>query len=320
MPSFPKFVEFHEEGPREGFQFVKKLFPLAERKALIEALARTGLAEIQVASFVSPKAVPQMADSEQLFESLTRYPGVKYTGLWLNERGFHRARHVKNIDLKGKMSFYTTNTFSRQNNNCTVVEMRDSQRNWLKLYKEHGVPLDAAYIMTAFGCNFEGEVPITAVTDLVHWIENTVAEEGMQLPALYLADTVGWATPKTLGERVDAVRRIMPDVRIGLHLHDTRGLGAANFHAALGMGIDLFDSSVGGLGGCPFCGHGASAAGNICTEDMVFLCHELGIATGIDLEALIDCAQMAERIIGETLTGHVMHAGSLKEYRSKTHA
>jgi hydroxymethylglutaryl-CoA lyase len=315
MKHMPKFVEFHEEGPREGLQFDKRLFPLEQRRAFIEALAQTGLNQIQVASFVSPKRVPQMADAEALFASLTRYPGVAYTGLWLNEQGFERARRATNIDLVGGLNFYTSDAFSRMNNNCTAVEMRDRQRAWIGKYAEAGVPLENAYIMTAFGCNFEGEIALKAVTDLVKWIKDLCAEENVSLSKLYLCDTVGWANPNSIRQRVDAVREIMPEIRVGLHLHDTRGLGAANFYAGLNMGVDLFDSSVAGLGGCPFCGHDTTAAGNICTEDMVFMCHELGIETGINLEALIEAARLAERMFELPLTGHVMHAGSLATYR-----
>lgn len=321
MTTLPKFVEFHEEGPREGFQFDKRLFPLQQRRDLIEALARSGLRQIQVASFVSPKRVPQMADAEALFASLTRYPGVQYTGLWLNDQGFERALAVKNIDLVGSLNFYTSDPFSRMNNNCSADEMRDRQRAWIPRYAAANVPLESAYIMTAFGCNLSGSVPAQAVSNLVQWIATLCEEEGVVLPKLYLCDTVGWANPESVRRGVDAVRSVMPDVRVGLHLHDTRGLGAANFHAALQMGVDLFDSSVAGLGGCPFCGHGeTAAAGNICTEDMVFLCHELGIETGVDLEALIEAARMAERIFETPLTGHVMHAGSLAAYRGDARA
>ncbi|GAA4326060.1 hydroxymethylglutaryl-CoA lyase [Pigmentiphaga soli] len=315
MTSLPKFVEFHEEGPREGFQFERGRFPLEQRAALVDALALAGLPQIQVASFVHPGKVPQMADAEALFASLTPRPGVKYTGLWLNARGFERAREAAHITLTGSLNFYTSDAFSRMNNNCSAAEMREAQRDWIPRYEEAGVPLDAAYIMTAFGCNFEGEIPVAKVTELARWIAALNTEPGVAIPKLYLCDTVGWANPDSVRRRVDAVKSVLPDVRVGLHLHDTRGLGAANFHAALQMGIDLFDSSVAGLGGCPFCGHSTQAAGNICTEDMVFLCHELGIETGIDLEALIEAAQLAERIIGRPLGGRVMHAGSLQGFR-----
>jgi hydroxymethylglutaryl-CoA lyase len=317
MSDLPKRVTFHEEGPREGFQIEKKIYPLADRAALVEALAETGLPQIQVASFVNPKKVPSMADTEQLFAAIKKKPGVAYTGLWLNEQGFLRAKATPGVDLKGKLSYYASDRFAMMNNNCSAAEMRERSLRWLDLYKEAGIALDSATIMVSFGCNIQGDVPISAVTDTVRWLDGVFKERGLTLPKLYLADTVGWANPDSIKRRVAAVREIMPNVRVGLHLHDTRGLGGANFYAALEMGVDLFDSSVAGLGGCPFCGndHG-SAAGNICTEDMVFLCQELGIETGIDLEKLIDASRMAERIIGRTLTGKVMHAGSLAKFRA----
>jgi len=316
MTSLPKFVEFHEEGPREGFQFEKTLFPLEKRLALIDALAQTGVSQIQVASFVHPKVVPQMADTEELFARLKPRPGIAYTGLWLNERGFERALKVPNITLQGGLNFYASDAFSRMNNNRSAIEVRDAQRAWVLLYADAGVPLETAHIMTAFGCNLEGAIATSKVTSLVRWIADLCHDLDIKLPKIYLCDTVGWAAPNTIRRMVDAVREIVPEARIGLHLHDTRGLGAANFFAALEMGIDLFDSSVAGLGGCPFCGHSSAAAGNICTEDMVFMCHELGIETGINLEALIEAAQLAESIFDKTLTGHVMHAGSLKNFRN----
>ncbi len=317
MSDFPKRVEFHEEGPREGFQIEKKIYPLADRVALVEALAETGLTHIQVASFVNPKKVPSMADTEQLFGAIKKRLGVRYTALWLNEQGFLRAKATPGVDLDGKLSYYASDRFAMMNNNCSADEMRERSLRWLDLYAEAGVAVDSALIMVAFGCNIQGEVPVSAITDTVRWLERALKERRLTLPKLYLADTVGWANPASIRRRVAAVREIMPDVRVGLHLHDTRGLGGANVLAALEMGVDLFDSSVAGLGGCPFCGneHG-TAAGNICTEDTVFLCHELGIETGIDLERLIEASQLAERIIGRPLSGKIMHAGSLAKFRA----
>jgi hydroxymethylglutaryl-CoA lyase len=137
------------------------------------------------------------------------------------------------------------------------------------------------------------------------------AQEGLALPAFYLADTVGWAAPSAIERLVGPLRERHPDLRIGLHLHDTRGSGLANVYAALRLGVDLYDASVAGLGGCPFAGHASGSAGNICTEDLVFMAHEMGIATGVDLNALIEVAREAEHIIGHPLAGRVMHAGGL---------
>ncbi|WP_439596093.1 hydroxymethylglutaryl-CoA lyase [Falsiroseomonas sp.] len=318
MSDRPKKVEFREEGPREGFQIEKTIFPLAERVKLVEALAETGLHHIQVASFVSPKHVPQMADSAEFFAAIRRKPGVHYTGLWLNEQGFARARATGHVDLQGKISLYASDAFAQRNNRCSAVEMAERQKGWLDLYAEAGVKPDYAIIMAAFGCNYEGDIPPERVVALARYAQDICAERGEKLPQIFLADTMGWGNPEQTRRLVGMVRDALPDVRIGLHLHDTRGLGTANVLAALEMGVDLFDSSVAGLGGCPFAGHGdAGAAGNVCTEDLVFLCQELGIETGIDLEALVECALMAERLIGRRLNGRVMHAGSLAKYRAK---
>ncbi len=316
MSDLPRSVEFHEEGPREGFQMEKQTFPLADRVALINALSAAGLKQIQVASFVSPRAVPQMADTPELFAAITKRPGTRYTALWLNDNGFERARACDQVDLDGKLMFYTTEPFSQRNNNCSVAEGRERQLGWLDRYIALGIPVEKAYVITAFGCNLGGPVPVSAVTEHIRWLMDACADRGVPLPALYLADTMGWANPEEIKRRIGAVRELVPDAAMGLHLHDTRGAGGANVYAALQMGVRLFDSSVAGLGGCPFAGHKhGGAAGNICTEDMVFMCEEMGIETGIDLEALIEAARLAERIIGRPLSGHIMHSGSLKEFR-----
>lgn len=308
MTDFPKRVEFHEEGPREGFQIEPRSYPIEQRARLIDMLAASGLRRVQVGSFVSPKNVPTMADTEDLFEILPRRPGVRYTALWLNEKGFEKARTVPGLDLEPNLMLYASDAFSRANNNHSMIEMRDQQAGWLDRYERAGLSVAKAYVMTAFGCNLQGEVPLSVVTDLFRWVIDMFRGRGLALPALILADTVGRGNPEEIKRRVGAVRDMAPDARIGLHLHDTRGLGSANVYAALQMGVDLFDSSVAGLGGCPFAGHSNTvAAGNICTEDMVYLCRELGIETGIDLAALVEAARFAESIIGRTLNGRVMH-------------
>ncbi|MBU0988718.1 MAG: hydroxymethylglutaryl-CoA lyase [Proteobacteria bacterium] len=306
----PKFVEFHEEGPREGFQIEKRRFPLEGRVRFINALSKTGLKRIQVASFVNPKAVPSMSDAEELFKAITRREGVRYTGVWLNKRGFERIAALPGAYLYGKIVLYTTDAFSLMNNNCTAAQMRRKQIEMLKAYDACGLPLQEAYILTAFGCNLSGHVPLSTVMDCVKFIVDICRNQNRPLPHIFLADTVGWANPEGLKRQIESVRGATPGARIGLHLHDTRGLGAANFYAALEMGIDLFDSSVAGLGGCPFAAFKDNrAAGNICTEDMVFMCEELGIQTGIDLQKMIAAARLAEKIIGRPLPGKIMHSG-----------
>lgn len=310
MSDYPKFVEFHEEGPREGFQIESRSYPIEQRARFVEALAGSGLKQIQVGSFVSPKSVPTMADTPELFGMIRKREGVRYTGLWLNEKGFQRAADTPGCDMEGKLIFYTTDTFCKMNNNCTVAENREHQLRWAKLYLDSGVPLDKAYIITAFGCNFEGDVSQERVLDTVRFLIDLCAELNVPVPAIFLADTVGWANPDAVRRLIGAVRNLVPEARIGTHLHDTRGVGAANVFAALQMGVDLFDSSIAGLGGCPFSKHGkVQGAGNICTEDMAFMCEGIGIDTGLDLEALIAAAALVEEILGRPLTGKLMHYG-----------
>jgi len=156
MSDLPKKVIFHEEGPREGFQIEKGSFSVADRAALIDALAATGLEQVQVGSFVSPKAVPSMADIDALFAAIKPLPDVRYTALWLNESGYRRAMAAPNIFIDGKILLYNTETFSQKNNNCSVAEMRERQAKWVDLYVADGVPYESAYVLTAFGCNYEG--------------------------------------------------------------------------------------------------------------------------------------------------------------------
>ena len=174
--------------------------------------------------------------------------------------------------------------------------------------------------MAAFGCNFEGEIPVSRVLETVEEIMDIADETNSPIKVISLADTMGWATPMSIKHIVGAVRERWPDLQVALHLHDTRGMGIANVYAGLEMGVSLFDSSVAGLGGCPFAGsHGKPAAGNVCTEDVVFMCAEMGIETGVDLERLIDAAEMAERIVGHDLPGSVKRGGSLDKLRASIH-
>ena len=316
MSDFPKFVEFHEEGPREGFQIEKTVYPIEQRVELIDLLSETGLKHIQVGSFVSPTYVPQMADTGELFNRIKRKSGVNYTALWLNEKGFLKTLSANNVHIDSRLLFYTSDLFSQQNNNCSAIEMRERQRDWIVLYKEHGYKIETAYVMTAFGCNLEGEIPVERVLEDFRWVVRVCEETETPLPNLMIADTMGWGNPEAVKRMIGAVYEIAPGARVGMHIHDTRGLGIANLYAAMSMGVDLFESSIAGLGGCPFAGHGdARAAGNISTEDAVFLCHELGIETGIELDKLIVAAQKVEEIIGAPLMGRVMHSGGLDKYR-----
>ena len=183
------------------------------------------------------------------------------------------------------------------------------------MYKAAGVAVERGSIMAAFGCNFEGDVPAERVVALVRQILDLGKEHGVTLRYVTLADTMAWATPLAIKRAVGSVRGRWPELDVALHLHDTRGMAIANAYAGLEMGVTRFDSSVAGLGGCPFAGH-RGAAGNVCTEDLVFMCDELGIETGIDLDALIECAKLAEDVVGHPLPGSVMKGGTLKRFRA----
>jgi len=314
MADFPKSVTLHEEGPREGFQIEPGPIPTGRKIEFIEALAETGLRHIQIASFVNPKKVPGMADADDVVRGFRPKPGVAYTGLWLNEKGLERARASGKLTLEGKISIYASEKFSMRNNNRTAAQEFEYARRVVDEYRAQGIPVERGSVASAFGCNFQGVIPISTVLDILRRIFGIAEENAIKLKEISLADTMAWATPLAIKRTLGAIREKYPDMRFNLHLHDTRGMGVANAYAALEMGVDMFDSCVAGLGGCPFAGH-KGAAGNVCTEDLVFMCEEMGIETGIDLEKLLDCARLAEEIVGHPLPGSVMKGGSLKRFR-----
>ncbi|MDE1917017.1 MAG: hydroxymethylglutaryl-CoA lyase [Sphingomonadales bacterium] len=316
MSDLPNRIFIKEEGPREGFQIERGDIPTADKIALIDALAQTGLKHIQTVSFVNPKRVPGMADAEAVVAGITPVEGVHYTGLWLNKQGFERAMATGKLYMDGKLTLYASEAFLKRNQNRTGDEQLKAQPDLLRSYQHAGVPVRTGFVTAAFGCNFEGDIPPARVVDLVRQMCAIARDNGEELTLIGLADTMAWATPERVKQVVGQVRDANPDVAISLHLHDTRGLGLANAYAGLQMGVTHFDAAVAGLGGCPFAKH-AGAAGNICTEDLVQMCEEMGIDTGIDLERLIDCSLMAERIVRHPLPGKVKAGGSLRALRAK---
>lgn len=318
MYDLPRRVDIQEEGPREGFQFEKGPIPTERKIALIDALSETGLKEIQVGSYVNPKRVPGWADVEQVVAGIRRKEGIRYTALWLNEKGFERALAAEGLYLKGSISTAASETFMKMNQNRGFEDNIRVQHNQVAMYKSHGIKYFRGSIMAAFGCNFEGDVPVSKVLQQVESVRHIASENDVTLDILSLADTMAWATPESIKRVVGAVREKWPELRITLHLHDTRGLGVANAYAGLEMGVDSFDASVAGLGGCPFAGH-KGAAGNVCTEDLVFMCQEMGIETAIDLDKLLEAARLAEDIVGHDLPGSVKWGGSLDAIRRRLH-
>jgi hydroxymethylglutaryl-CoA lyase len=315
MSNLPSSVRIMEVGPRDGLQIEAKIFSTQQKVDLIERMVAAGLRQIEVGSFVNPKGVPQMADSGEVFTALRPHEGVEYHGLWLNAKGLDRAVANGNVKVTGKLILTATDTFSKRNTNKTIDETLQDFPNWIAQYRKAGIEADDLHVPAAFGCNFEGPVPVARVVELLARGAAVMQEHGCTLRRTSLADTMGWGNPEHTRSLIGAVRERWPDLQIRLHLHDTRGTALANAAAALQLGVDEFDSSIGGLGGCPFAGN-RGAAGNVCTEDLVFMCEEMGVKTGVDLEALIDVSRLAEQMVEHDLPGKLMKSRSLVRYRS----
>jgi hydroxymethylglutaryl-CoA lyase len=319
MADLPKFVQINEEGPREGFQIEKGHIPTERKVELIDALSETGINHIQTVSFVNPKRVPGWADAEEVVRRFTPKPGVRYTGLWLNDKGFERALACGKLHIRGSISLTASEKFLLRNQRRTLAENLAAQREMIALFLKHDIPVERGSVMAAFGCNFEGDIGPARIVAMVDDIMAVAGEFGLKIKTVSLADTMAWATPVGITRTVGAVRDKYPDLAIALHLHDTRGMAIANAYAGLQMGVASFDSTVAGLGGCPFAAHGG-AAGNVCTEDLVFMLHEMGIETGIDLERLVEVAVLAEDIVGHPLPGSLKSGGTLTRLRDAAKA
>ena len=241
MSDLPKSVHINEEGPREGFQIEKGHIATARKIELIDALAKTGLDHIQIVSFVNPKAVPGMADAEAVVHGVTPQPGVAYTGLWLNEKGFERAVAVGRLELTGVIQLAASPTFLKRNQNRTPEAQLQAQHNLVAMYKANGIAVERGSLMAAFGCNFEGDIPTERVVDLVGQILDVARENNVTLKYVSLADTMAWATPASIKRVLGAIRNRFADLDIALHLHDTRGMGIANAYAGIEMGVTLFE-------------------------------------------------------------------------------
>jgi hydroxymethylglutaryl-CoA lyase len=315
MSDLPKHIEIHEEGPREGFQIEPGPIPTADKIRLIDALSETGLSHIQVCSFVNTRLVPGWADAEAVAAGFTPKDGVHYTGLYFNSNGLDRALAFKDrLSISGSISLTASEGFTKKNLHRTHAENLAAMKKHAELHLSRGIPVVRVGVMAAFGCNYQGDITPRQVVKTVEDGMAIADEVGAKIEYISLADTMGWATPVRIERGIGAVRERWPDKKLSLHLHDTRGLAVANAHAGMKMGVTRFDSTVGGLGGCPFAGQ-PKAAGNICTEELVLLCEEMGIDTGVDLDKLIEVGRMAEEIVNHQLPSELIHAGSLEAFR-----
>lgn len=306
--SLPKRVLLREDGPREGFQILERVVPTKQKLELINALSETGITSIEVTAFVRPDRVPQHADAEQVATQLKTVPGVRYRGLYLNEQGLERAMRCRKLDVEGYLMIAPSESFLKKNNNCSIDQAIAAIPEWIKKLQAHGRIFERLMCSTAFGDLDEGKKKAEEVLNICTRAIEKIDAAGAQLEEVTFADTTGFASPESVRRLVGGFRSHWPQIAVGLHLHDTRGSGMANVYAGLLEGVDRFDCSVAGLGGCPFT---EGAAGNVPTEDVAFLCEEIGVATGLNLPAYIECAKLAERIVGHQLPGKLKQGGML---------
>ncbi len=294
---FPKFVEIVEVGPRDGLQNEAVVVGTETKLKFIAAAVDAGIRRIEVASFVNPKRVPQMADAEDVLKALPRRDGVQYVGLVLNRKGFERAQAAGCTEIG--MAVVASDTFNQRNQGASTA---DSIAAWAEIARAaHAAGIRAQVtVSAAFGCPFEGDVPVARVVE----IAERVAEAGPF--EIAIADTIGVGVPSQVGEIVARVRERLPQMPLRFHFHDTRNTGLANAYAAVAAGVTVLDASIGGIGGCPFA---PAATGNIPTEDLVYMLNRMGIATGIDLASLINTGRWLQDQLGRTIPGMLIKAG-----------
>jgi hydroxymethylglutaryl-CoA lyase len=264
---------------------------------LLDALSTTGVQRIEAVSFVSPKAIPQMADAEEVWASIRRNHDVRYSALVPNLRGAHRALDAGFREIEVVVS--ASDTHNRKNINRSTDESLDEIAELIGLAHASQARVQVI-VSTAWGCPYEGDVPVERVAA----VASRAVRDGAD--AVSFGDTTGMATPSRVTRLVGELRMAHPEVPLNLHFHNTRGTGLANVLAALELGVNDFDASVGGLGGCPYA---PGASGNVATEELIHMVEDMGVATGVDLDAMIEAAATAERIVGRTLPSQVLRAG-----------
>ncbi|HEY0509856.1 MAG TPA: hydroxymethylglutaryl-CoA lyase [Blastococcus sp.] len=292
----PSAVDVREVGMRDGLQLEEPV-PLATKLEMLEALVATGVRRIEATSFVSPKAVPALADADRVAAELSRWSDVHWSALVANTRGAVRSVDAGVPDLEYVVS--ASDSHSRANAGRPTAEAVAAVPDIAALAHGAGGSLEVI-IATAWDCPFEGRTPVSRVVDVARAAVTAGADQ------LCLGDTIGTTTPLRVVQLLDAVRRACPGIPVGVHFHDTRGTGQANALAAVQAGVTQLDSSIGGLGGCPFA---PGASGNIATEELVYLLEESGVRTGLDLDAVLAAARVTERAVGHELPSSLYRAG-----------
>ena len=296
MSDLPSRISVREVGPRDGLQNEDPV-PTAAKVELINRLSTTGVQRIEAVSFVRPDAIPQMADADEVWREIDRAGSVRYSALVPNSRGATRALDSGVVEIEAVVS--ASDTHNRKNVNRSTEESLDDIAGIIALAHERGATLQVI-VSTAWGCPYEGDVPVSRVVQVAGRAVAAGAD------GISFGDTTGMATPGRVRRLIGEFRSAYPDAELNLHFHNTRGTGLANVLAALELGVADFDASVGGLGGCPYA---PGATGNIATEELVHMVEDMGVATGIDLDAMIDAAADAEQIIGRQLPSQVLRAG-----------
>ena len=296
MSDLPGRISVREVGPRDGLQNEDPV-PASAKIALIDQLATTGVSRIEAVSFVRAEAIPQMADADEVWAGVTKQPAVRYSALAPNLRGARRALDAGFTEVEAVVS--ASDTHNRKNVNRSTAQSLDEIAIIIDEAHQGGATLQVV-VATAWGCPYEGDVPV----DRVLAVAGRAVADGAD--AISFGDTTGMATPRRVRDLVGSFRSRHPDVPLNLHFHNTRGTGLANVLAALELGVDDFDASVGGLGGCPYA---PGASGNIATEELVHMVEDMGVGTGVDLAAMIEAAGAAERIVGRELPSQVLRAG-----------
>ncbi len=307
MGEFPERISLREVGPRDGLQNEAPV-PTSAKVELIDALSRTGVSRIEAVSFVHPKAIPSMADAAEVWAAVDKSDAVRYSALVPNLRGAQRALDAGFREIEVVVS--ASQTHNRKNVNRSTEESLDEISVLLQRAHEAGATCQVI-VSTAFGCPYEGDVPVQRVLD----VAGRALADGAD--GISYGDTTGMATPGRVTALVGQTRMQFADVGLNLHFHNTRGAGLANVLAALQLGVVDYDASVGGLGGCPYA---PGATGNVCTEDLVHMVEDMGIATGIDLDKLVDASRSASTFVGHELPSKYLkaHLGKQSRQRRRT--
>jgi hydroxymethylglutaryl-CoA lyase len=299
MSELPQRVKIREVGPRDGFQNEPEVIATGDKVRLIDLLSATGLSRLEVTSFVRADVIPQLADAEQVLERIERRDGVAFSVLIPNQRGLERAQAMRGRFDEVNLFLSASETHNQRNVNRSVEESLAELERTIAAARAEGLRCEGV-ISVSFGCPYEGEVP----PDRVFAIAGRLAAAGCDEVAF--GDTTGMANPRQVGEFFAGAREQLDGVELTAHFHNTRGQGLANLLAALEQGVDSFEGSFGELGGCPV---PPGSTGNVSTEDVVSMLHEMGIETGIDLPKLIEASRAAQEALGRPLGAHVLRAG-----------